>query len=44
MSVATVSPLVTAPAPEVRRPRVLLIGAAFGAVASALVILISMLI
>ena len=39
MSVATVSPLVTAPAPEVRRPRVLLIGAAFGAVASALVIL-----
>ena len=39
MSVATVSPLVTAPAPDVRRPRVLLIGAAFGAVASALVIL-----
>ena len=39
MSVATVSPLVTAPAPAARRPRVLLIGAAFGAVASALVIL-----
>ena len=39
MSVATVSPLVAAPAPEPRRPRVLLIGAAFGAVASALVIL-----
>lgn len=39
MSVATVSPLVTAPAPPPRRPRVLLVGAAFGAVASALVIL-----
>ena len=34
-----VSPLVTAPAPEPRRPRVLLIGAAFGAVASALLVL-----
>jgi heme/copper-type cytochrome/quinol oxidase subunit 3 len=33
------SPLVTAPAPPPRRPRVLLIGAAFGAVASALVVL-----
>ncbi len=35
----TVSPLVTAPPPEPRRPRVLLIGAAFGAVASGLVVL-----
>jgi heme/copper-type cytochrome/quinol oxidase subunit 3 len=35
----TLSPLVTAPAPPPRRPRVLLIGAAFGAVASALVVL-----
>jgi heme/copper-type cytochrome/quinol oxidase subunit 3 len=34
-----VSPLVTAPAPPPRRPRVLLIGATFGAVASALVVL-----
>ena len=34
-----VSPLVTAPAPEPRRPRLLLIGSAFGAVASALVVL-----
>jgi heme/copper-type cytochrome/quinol oxidase subunit 3 len=36
---STVSPLATAPAPEPRRPRVLLIGSAFGAVASALVVL-----
>ncbi len=35
----TLSPLVAAPAPEPRRPRVLLIGAAFGAIASALVVL-----
>lgn len=35
----SLSPLATAPAPEVRRPRVLLVGAAFGAVASALVVL-----
>lgn len=35
----TVSPLVTAPAPEPRRPRVLLIGAAFGAVASGILVL-----
>ncbi len=34
-----VSPLVTAPAPEARRPRVLFTGAAFGAAASALVVL-----
>jgi heme/copper-type cytochrome/quinol oxidase subunit 3 len=34
-----VSPLVTAPPPEPRRPRVLLIGSAFGAVSSALVVL-----
>jgi heme/copper-type cytochrome/quinol oxidase subunit 3 len=40
MSVAvTASPLAAAPAPEARRPRVLLVGAAFGAVASALVVL-----
>lgn len=35
----TASPLATAPAPEPRRPRVLLVGSAFGAVASALVVL-----
>lgn len=35
----TVSPLVTAPAPAPRRPRVLLIGAAFGGVASAIFVL-----
>lgn len=35
---ATVSPLVTAPPPEPRRPRVLLIGAAFGAVASGILV------
>jgi heme/copper-type cytochrome/quinol oxidase subunit 3 len=35
----TASPLASAPAPEARRPRVLLVGAAFGAVASALVVL-----
>ncbi len=40
MSVAvTTSPLAIAPAPPPRRPRVLLIGAAFGAVASGLVVL-----
>jgi heme/copper-type cytochrome/quinol oxidase subunit 3 len=39
MSTITVSPLATAPAPAPRRPRVLLVGAAFGAVASALVVL-----
>jgi heme/copper-type cytochrome/quinol oxidase subunit 3 len=40
MSVAaTASPLAVAPAPPARRPRVLLVGAAFGAVASALVVL-----
>jgi heme/copper-type cytochrome/quinol oxidase subunit 3 len=40
MSVAvTASPIATAPAPPPRRPRVLLIGTAFGAVASALVVL-----
>ena len=33
------SPLAAAPAPEPRRPRVLLIGAAFGAAASAMVVL-----
>jgi heme/copper-type cytochrome/quinol oxidase subunit 3 len=38
----TVSPLVTAPAPPPRRPRVLLVGAAFGAVASSLLV-VSML-
>lgn len=40
MATATVttSPLVAAPAPEPRRPRVLLVGAAFGAAASALVV------
>lgn len=35
----TVSPLTTAPPPPARRPRVLLVGAAFGAVASGLVVL-----
>lgn len=35
----TVSPLATAPPPAPRRPRVLLVGAAFGSVASALVVL-----
>ncbi len=39
MATTAVSPLVDAPAPDVRRPRVLLIGAAFGAVAAALVVL-----
>lgn len=39
MSAVTVSPLATAPAPEPRRPRVLLIGSAFAAVASSLVVL-----
>ena len=38
MSAAT-SPLALAPAPEPRRPRVLLVGTAFGAVASGLVVL-----
>lgn len=35
----TLSPLATAPAPPPRRPRVLLVGAAFAATASALVVL-----
>lgn len=35
----TLSPLATAPAPPPRRPRVLLVGAAFSATASALVVL-----
>jgi cytochrome c oxidase subunit 3 len=35
----TLSPLATAPAPPARRPRVLLVGSAFAATASALVIL-----
>jgi len=39
MTTTAVSPLATAPAPEPRRPRVLLIGSAFGATASALVVL-----
>lgn len=39
MATAAVSPLVTAPAPPARRPRVLYTGAAFGAAASALVVL-----
>lgn len=39
MAVTTISPLAAAPAPAPRRPRVLLIGSAFGAVASALVVL-----
>lgn len=38
MSAVTASPLATAPAPPPRRPRVLLIGTAFGAVASALTV------
>jgi cytochrome c oxidase subunit 3 len=39
MATTTVSPLATAPPPAPRRPRVLLTGAAFGSVASALVVL-----
>jgi cytochrome c oxidase subunit 3 len=39
MATAALSPLATAPAPEPRRPRVLLIGSAFGAAASAMVVL-----
>ena len=39
MASTTLSPLVAAPPPEVRRPRVLFTGAAFGAAASALVVL-----
>ncbi len=39
MTAVAVSPLATAPPPEPRRPRLLLIGAAFGSVASALVVL-----
>ncbi len=39
MAGTTVSPLVTAPPPAPRRPRVLLLGAAFGATASALTVL-----
>jgi len=39
MATTAISPLATAPAPEPRRPRVLLIGSAFGSVASALVVL-----
>jgi len=39
MATAAVSPLVTAPPPLARRPRVLFTGAAFGAVASAIVVL-----
>jgi heme/copper-type cytochrome/quinol oxidase subunit 3 len=39
MTTVAASPLVTAPPPDPRRPRVLLVGAAFGAVASALAIL-----
>jgi len=39
IATATASPLALAPPPAPRRPRVLLVGAAFGAVASALVIL-----
>lgn len=39
MSAVTVSPLVTAPPPAPRRPRVLLVGSAFGAVAAGLVVL-----
>jgi heme/copper-type cytochrome/quinol oxidase subunit 3 len=38
-STVAVSPLVAAPPPAPRRPRVLLIGSAFGSVASALVVL-----
>ena len=39
MAAVTASPLATAPAPSPRRPRVLLVGASFGAVASALTVL-----
>jgi heme/copper-type cytochrome/quinol oxidase subunit 3 len=39
MATTALSPLATAPAPEPRRPRVLLIGSAFGAAASAMVVL-----
>jgi heme/copper-type cytochrome/quinol oxidase subunit 3 len=39
MTAVTASPLATAAPPTARRPRVLLVGAAFGAVASSLVIL-----
>ena len=39
MATAAVSPLASAPAPPARRPRVLFTGAAFGAVASAIVVL-----
>jgi heme/copper-type cytochrome/quinol oxidase subunit 3 len=39
MTTTTLSPLATATAPPPRRPRVLFIGAAFGAVASALLVL-----
>ena len=39
MTTAALSPLATAPPPEPRRARVLLIGSAFGSVASALVVL-----
>ena len=39
MATTALSPLATAPAPEPRRPRVLLLGSAFGAAASAMVVL-----
>lgn len=39
---ATLGPLAAAPAPEPRRPRVLLVGSALGAAASALVVLTSL--
>jgi len=39
MASTSLSPLATAPAPAPRRPRVLLVGSAFGAVSSALVVL-----
>ena len=39
MSTVAISPLATAPPPAPRRPRVLLIGAAFGAIGSALLVL-----
>jgi len=39
VATTALSPLVTAPAPVPRRPRVLFVGAAFGAAASALVVL-----